>query len=116
MNNFYRALRFVDRPLALVLLGLIRIYQRTLSPMLGDVCRYYPSCSRYTYGAISTHGAFKGTMLGVVRILRCNPWAKGGIDHVPDFGAWVGSQDIRVPLESYAVNTDVPARESSPEN
>lgn len=116
MTSFYRALRFIDRPVALVLLGLIRIYQRTISPMLGDVCRYYPSCSRYTYGAIVTHGAIKGTLLGLVRILRCNPWAKGGIDHVPDFGSWVGGQDIRVPLESYAVNTNGRDPESTSEH
>lgn len=92
-----RLLWLIDRPIALVQLALIRLYQLTVSPMLGDVCRYYPSCSRYTYGAIQTHGALKGTLLGAVRILRCNPWAAGGIDHVPEFGAWRGSQNIANP-------------------
>lgn len=66
-----------------LLMGLIRLYQWTISPMLGPVCRFYPSCSRYGYEAISTHGAIKGTYLTVWRILRCNPWNAGGVDFVP---------------------------------
>ncbi|WP_436790564.1 membrane protein insertion efficiency factor YidD [Yinghuangia sp. YIM S10712] len=66
-----------------LLMGLIRLYQWTISPMLGPVCRFYPSCSRYGYEAISTHGAIKGTYLTVWRILRCNPWNAGGVDPVP---------------------------------
>lgn len=66
-----------------LLMGLIRLYQWTISPMLGPVCRFYPSCSRYGYESISTHGAIKGTYLTVWRILRCNPWNAGGVDPVP---------------------------------
>ncbi|MCF2533898.1 membrane protein insertion efficiency factor YidD [Yinghuangia soli] len=66
-----------------LLMGLIRLYQWTISPMLGPVCRFYPSCSRYGYEAISTHGSIKGTYLTVWRILRCNPWNSGGVDFVP---------------------------------
>jgi uncharacterized protein len=65
------------------LLGLIKLYQWTISPLLGPVCKYYPSCSHYGYQAISLHGAVKGTYLTVWRILRCNPWSAGGVDHVP---------------------------------
>ncbi|MDT0318173.1 MULTISPECIES: membrane protein insertion efficiency factor YidD [unclassified Streptomyces] len=65
------------------LLLLIKLYQWTISPLLGPVCRYYPSCSHYGYGAIDRHGAIKGTALTVWRILRCNPWSPGGVDHVP---------------------------------
>ena len=75
-------------------MGLIRIYQRTISPLLGPVCRYYPSCSHYGYEAMSVHGALKGTILTAWRILRCNPWSAGGIDEVPQRGRW------RSPVES----------------
>jgi putative membrane protein insertion efficiency factor len=63
------------------LLALIKIYQWTISPLLGPVCKYYPSCSHYGYTAIDRHGAIKGTALTAWRILRCNPWSLG--DHVP---------------------------------
>jgi conserved hypothetical protein YidD len=66
-----------------LLMGLIRVYQWTISPLLGPVCRYYPSCSHYGYEAIQVHGAVKGTGLTAWRILRCNPWSAGGVDHVP---------------------------------
>jgi putative membrane protein insertion efficiency factor len=65
------------------LLLLIKVYQRTLSRLLGPVCRYYPSCSHYGYRAIEVHGAVKGSALTAWRILRCNPWSRGGVDHVP---------------------------------
>jgi len=65
------------------LLALIKIYQWTISPLLGPVCKYYPSCSHYGYTAIDRHGAVKGTALTAWRILRCNPWSLGGVDHVP---------------------------------
>lgn len=69
-------------------MGLIRIYQKTISPLLGEVCRYYPSCSHYGYEAMSVHGAFKGTILTAWRVLRCNPWSAGGVDEVPPRGRW----------------------------
>ena len=65
------------------LLALIKLYQWTISPLLGPVCKYYPSCSHYGYLAIDRHGAIKGTALTAWRILRCNPWSSGGVDHVP---------------------------------
>jgi uncharacterized protein len=65
------------------LLLLIKLYQRTISRLLGPVCRYYPSCSHYGYRAIDVHGALKGSALTAWRILRCNPWSRGGVDHVP---------------------------------
>ena len=54
-----------------------------ISPLYGEVCRYYPSCSAYALGAIQQHGVVKGIGLGVWRIARCHPWAKGGVDDVP---------------------------------
>lgn len=65
------------------LLWLIKLYQWTISPLLGPVCKYYPSCSHYGYTAIDRHGAVKGTVLTAWRILRCNPWSLGGVDYVP---------------------------------
>jgi len=62
---------------------LIRFYQRWVSPLFPNTCRYHPSCSQYTYEAIEKYGLFKGTLLGAWRILRCNPYSKGGFDYVP---------------------------------
>jgi putative membrane protein insertion efficiency factor len=66
-----------------VVLVLIRVYQFTLSPLLGNSCRYEPSCSRYTYEAVQRYGWAKGSWMGVKRIARCHPFAKGGYDPVP---------------------------------
>ena len=74
--------------LVLVLVGLIRIYQKTISVWRGPVCRYYPSCSHYGVEAIQTHGAGKGILLTAWRVLRCHPWSAGGIDKVPARGEW----------------------------
>ncbi len=61
----------------------IRIYQWTISPIIGPVCRFYPSCSRYSYEALANHGALRGTYLAIRRLTRCHPWHPGGIDLVP---------------------------------
>jgi putative membrane protein insertion efficiency factor len=66
-----------------VALLMIRAYQLTLSPLLGNRCRYYPTCSVYTQEAISKYGFFRGTSLGLRRLLRCHPFHAGGIDPVP---------------------------------
>ncbi len=68
----------------LAMLVPIRVYQKTLSRTLPeDTCRYYPTCSHYTYQAIYKYGAIKGGWMGFTRILRCNPFSKGGYDPVP---------------------------------
>jgi len=69
--------------LARLLIALIRVYQRFISPLLGPVCRFHPSCSRYAAACLETHGALRGGWLGLRRILRCNPWNQGGYDPVP---------------------------------
>lgn len=61
----------------------LRFYRAVISPLYGDVCRYYPSCSHYTLQAIQQYGVFRGVWLGSRRILRCHPWAEGGIDDIP---------------------------------
>ena len=67
-----------------LLLGLIRFYRTSISPHTKPKCKYYPTCSQYTYEAIETYGALKGALMGMWRILRCNPWSKGGYDPVPE--------------------------------
>ncbi len=62
----------------------VRIYQLTISPLLPRVCRYEPSCSNYMLGAVRSHGAFKGTWLGLKRLFRCAPWGGYGYDPVPE--------------------------------
>jgi len=66
------------------LLALIRAYQLLVSPTLpANTCRFYPSCSHYGYQAIYKHGAVKGTVMAIWRVLRCNPYNPGGFDPVP---------------------------------
>lgn len=61
----------------------IRIYQKYLSPLKHTKCPYYPTCSQYGLEAIEKYGAFKGGLMAIWRILRCNPFSKGGYDPVP---------------------------------
>ncbi len=61
----------------------IRFYQKLISPMLGPTCRFQPTCSHYTAGAIMEWGVIKGTWLGLKRIFRCHPWGGSGYDPVP---------------------------------
>lgn len=61
----------------------IRFYQRKISPMFGPRCRYYPTCSQYAVEAVERFGAIKGSILAVLRLLRCNPLFPGGYDPVP---------------------------------
>lgn len=72
----------------------MRGYRRGISPMYGQVCKYYPSCSQYALDAFLVHGAIKGTGLTVWRVLRCNPWSRGGVDHVPGSELEARSQEI----------------------
>ena len=60
----------------------IRLYQRVLSPAIGDRCKYYPSCSEYAAQAIARFGILRGLVLAGWRLLRCNPWSHGGFDPV----------------------------------
>ena len=67
-----------------ILISLVRVYQKYLSPLKGhSTCIYFPTCSQYAVEAIEKHGALKGGLLAVWRILRCNPFSKGGYDPVP---------------------------------
>jgi uncharacterized protein len=62
----------------------IRLYQRLISPALGERCKYYPSCSEYAAEAIRRFGILRGLILAGWRLLRCNPWSHGGVDPVED--------------------------------
>ena len=78
----------VSRLASQTLIALVRGYQVVLSPMMGGACRFEPSCSNYMIEALKVHGAIKGTVLGLWRILRCHPWGDYGYDPVPAKGKW----------------------------
>jgi putative membrane protein insertion efficiency factor len=80
MMSVLTAIMLIPRNLAVLIL---RGYRAVISPLYGDVCRYYPSCSSYALQAIQQRGLVVGSVMGVYRIARCHPWAKGGIDDVP---------------------------------
>jgi len=67
-----------------LLMGLIRLYQLLISPVLGPSCRYYPTCSQYAVEAIQKHGPFYGSLLAIKRIFKCHPGYEGGLDPVPE--------------------------------
>ncbi len=75
-----QALGLVPRNVVVVVL---RAYRAVISPLYGDVCRYYPSCSAYALGSVQEHGVTKGGWLAARRLSRCHPWAEGGIDDWP---------------------------------
>ena len=73
----------LGRWVAAALAGLVRVYQWTLSPLIGPVCRYMPSCSEYAIEALHTHGPVRGAWLTTRRLCRCHPWGGHGYDPVP---------------------------------
>jgi len=76
------------------LIALVRAYQVVLSPLFGDCCRFHPSCSRYMVEALETHGAVKGLLLGLWRLLRCHPFGAHGYDPVPPRGKWKNDFEV----------------------
>lgn len=78
-----------------VLIGALKAYRLLISPLYGDVCKYWPTCSAYALGALEHHGAVRGVSLTVRRLGRCHPWAKGGYDPVPgtpEHEAWLAEE------------------------
>jgi putative membrane protein insertion efficiency factor len=73
----------LSRRIAAVLAACVRVYQLTLRPLIGEHCRFQPTCSAYAIGALRCHGALRGSLLAARRLLRCNPWHAGGHDPVP---------------------------------
>lgn len=80
MKTVLSTLLLLPRNAAVVIL---RVYRAVISPLYGDVCRYYPSCSAYALQAIQRYGVVVGSALALARIARCHPWAAGGVDDVP---------------------------------
>lgn len=106
MSAPVRIIEVIRRPVRWVLILPIRLYRRFVSPMIAPRCRYAPSCSTYAMEAIEVHGPIKGIILGTWRLLRCNPWSLGGVDHVPPKGRW--KPEPWTPPEDWAGNaTDI---------
>lgn len=82
----------------------IRLYQRTFSRMKTPCCRFYPTCSAYALEAVRRFGALKGGILSIRRILRCNPFCRGGIDPVPEEFRW------RYPRKKTGTDSQPPSR------
>lgn len=74
----------ISRLFALVIIGFIRCYQYCISPLLAPHCRFYPSCSSYSIDAVKKRGVLMGCYLSLIRILKCHPLHKGGVDLVPE--------------------------------
>ncbi len=85
---FFNILQLPRKIFLIILTPIIFIYQKLISPLLGPRCKYHPSCSNYLTQAITTHGIFKGIILGILRIIRCNPFSGGGYNPVPSKGKW----------------------------
>ena len=97
MRSVRAALWASGTPVRVVLIGLIRLYQFTLSGWLGGQCRFYPSCSNYAAEAIARHGALRGVPLATWRLARCGPFTAGGVDRVPDGRRGHGMYDPVIP-------------------
>lgn len=79
----------ISRAVTTAFVAMIRFYQRFISPLSGPSCRYYPTCSAYGLKSMQVHGPIKGFVLTAWRLLRCNPFTKGGVDPVPPHGYWL---------------------------
>lgn len=86
---FLNILQLPRKIFLIILTPIIFIYQKLISPLLGPRCKYHPSCSNYLTQAITTHGIIKGIILGILRIIRCNPFSGGGYNPVPGKGKWL---------------------------
>ncbi|MCB8889841.1 membrane protein insertion efficiency factor YidD [Vreelandella malpeensis] len=83
MNILQAIGKRLGKALGAVLIALVKVYQYTLSPLLGPRCRFWPSCSSYTVEAIQVHGPLKGGWMALKRIIKCHPGSAGGMDPVP---------------------------------
>ncbi len=78
-----------------VIIAALKLYRLVISPLYGQTCRYYPTCSAYALGSVERHGAMRGSWLMLRRLARCHPWCAGGVDLVPtlDTYRWWGVAD-----------------------
>ncbi len=95
-----------------VLITLLKVYRKVISPLYGPVCRFYPSCSAYALEAVTVHGVLNGSWLSIKRLGRCHPWNDGGVDHVPSGGRVfaVGSEPEIVVLNHPVIPADEECR------
>ena len=99
-----------------ILILLLLAYRKVVSPLYGQVCRFFPSCSAYALEAVTVHGAVKGSWLAARRLARCHPWNAGGVDHVPaGHREWPENQTPRIvvlnnPDKFLAAQTDEEGR------
>ncbi|MFF2318011.1 membrane protein insertion efficiency factor YidD [Arthrobacter sp. NPDC058097] len=99
-----------------ILILLLLVYRKVVSPLYGQVCRFFPSCSAYALEAVTVHGAVKGSWLAARRLARCHPWNAGGVDHVPaSHREWPENQTPRIvvlnnPDKYLAAQTDEEGR------
>jgi putative membrane protein insertion efficiency factor len=85
---FLNILQIPRKVFLIILSPIIFLYQKLISPLLGPRCKYHPSCSNYFVEAIKVHGIIKGFILGLLRIIRCNPFSGGGFNPVPQKRNW----------------------------
>lgn len=89
MKNYRHVASALGAPVRWSLVALVKLYQKTLSPLVPFRCRFYPSCSHYFIEAVQVHGAIRGSWLGLWRIARCQPFCCGGFDPVPEDQPWL---------------------------
>jgi putative membrane protein insertion efficiency factor len=93
------------------LLAFVRMYVVFLSPIFGGACKFYPSCSNYAFEAVSRHGAKRGSLLAIGRLLRCRPFTNGGFDPVPEV---IYQQDaLQQPKSPYTSGVELASQESA---
>lgn len=90
--------RFVWHVPRNILIIVLKLYRRAISPIYGQVCRFFPSCSAYALEAVTVHGAVKGTWFSLRRIVRCHPWNAGGVDPVPSPSVVNWDDPSKVPM------------------
>jgi len=100
MNVVRRGPYGAGAPVRALLIGCIKLYRLSLSGLLGGQCRFYPSCSRYAEDAIRVYGAVRGSGMAVWRVLRCNPFGRGGVDKVSSAPGRRGATYDVVPQEA----------------
>lgn len=83
-----KILHVIGLPFVWLLVGIIKVYQWVISPLLGPRCKFHPSCSQYAVDSLRHHGPIKGCLLSGYRLCRCHPWQEGGFDPTPPKGAW----------------------------
>ncbi|MGH3505886.1 MAG: membrane protein insertion efficiency factor YidD [Nocardioidaceae bacterium] len=98
-----------------LLIGLLKVYRAVVSPLYGQVCRYYPSCSAYALESVQRYGSIRGSWLAVRRVSRCHPWARGGVDPVPDVFSWRAAHLAGSPATELKTNPPAGLRTGSEE-